>query len=191
MTTAFATNRWNSPAVAHHRVAGWRFARELQQGGGWLFELKRNVSMSPRQLFTAFAGLSLLSGIVAAAFWWNGVSMVVVFTAIELLAVSAALLIAARHAGDRELITLANRALAVEQRCGSKVDRATFRAEWVRVEPARGEGSLIELSGEGRSVRVGRYVRPELRVELAHELRRALTLLRSDGLTDLDHEHKA
>ena len=34
--------------------------------------------------------------------------------------------------------------------------------------------SLIEVSGQGRSVRVGRYVRPELRAALAREIRMAL-----------------
>ena len=34
--------------------------------------------------------------------------------------------------------------------------------------------TLIELSGQGRRVNVGRYVRPELRPVLAQEIRRAL-----------------
>ncbi|MGH8822638.1 MAG: DUF2244 domain-containing protein, partial [Rhodoferax sp.] len=32
----------------------------------------------------------------------------------------------------------------------------------------------IEVSGHGRTVQVGRYVRPELRPELAREIRMAL-----------------
>ena len=57
---------------------------------------------------------------------------------------------------------------------GGKLERAEFRREWVRVEPRAGERSLIEVSGQGRSVRVGRYVRPELRAALAREIRMAL-----------------
>ena len=53
------------------------------------------------------------------------------------------------------------------------------------------DGSLVELSGEGRSIRVGRHVRPELRVTLAQELRRALRLVRTAGERVVDHEHKA
>ena len=37
-----------------------------------------------------------------------------------------------------------------------------------------GDTSLIEVSGQGRKVKVGRYVRPELRPALAHEIRTAL-----------------
>ena len=44
----------------------------------------------------------------------------------------------------------------------------------VRVEPQLSDRSLIEVSGQGRSVRVGRYVRPELRAALAREIRMAL-----------------
>ena len=102
-----------------------------------------------------------------------------------------ALLMVARHAGDRELITMAGHELVVEKYFGPAVARTRFRAEWVRVEPAAADGSLVELSGEGRSVRVGRHMRPELRVELAQELRRALRQLRMAGERVVDHEHKA
>ncbi len=190
MNTTFAPSHWPaSPALAR-RDAGWRFAREFGSHGGWAFELKRNVSLSPRQLLAAFGLLSALSLLVALGFWSQGVSMVVVFTAVELTAVAVALLVAARHARDRELITLADREVAVEQHFGAQVDRATFRAEWLRVEPVGGQGSLVELSGEGRSVRIGRHVRPELRVDLAQEIRRALRLARAANDHVLDHELK-
>lgn len=191
MNTTFAPSHWPAPGVVARRDAGWCFARELDAGEGWFFELKRKVSLSPRQLLGCFGIVSVLSLLVAAGLWSQGASMVMVFTGIELLAVAVALLVVARHTGDRELITLANRELAVEQRRGRQVDRARFRAEWVRVEPAGGEGSLVELSGEGRSVRVGRHVRPELRVVLAQELRRVLRLARATDGQVSDHELKA
>ena len=56
-----------------------------------------------------------------------------------------------------------------------ETELADFAAPtWVRVEPADRDGSLIELSGEGRHIAVGRFVRPELRPALADELRAAL-----------------
>ncbi len=60
-------------------------------------------------------------------------------------------------------------------RLGRRTEQADFAAPaWVRVEPADRDGSLIELSGEGRRIAVGRFVRPELRPALADELRAAL-----------------
>jgi uncharacterized membrane protein len=44
----------------------------------------------------------------------------------------------------------------------------------VRVEPKDDDRSLIELSGQGRRVQVGRFLRPELRPALAKEIRQAL-----------------
>lgn len=180
MTATFAPGPWPSPAVGR-RDGGWRFARVEQAPVGWLFDLRRSVSLSPRQMLHAYAAVCALSLVVAGGFWWHGVRAVGIFTGLELLAVGAALLYAARHAGDRETIVLQGRALEVARHCGTEVERVSFRAAWVRVEPAAGVGSLVELSGEGRSVCVGRHVQPELRAELADELRRALRLSRGLG----------
>jgi uncharacterized membrane protein len=113
---------------------------------------------------------------ISVAFWIVGAPAVLAFAGLELLMLGAAFALYARHATDCETITLAGRELAIEHRCGQGVERASFRAEWVRVEPASDDGSLVEVSGEGRHTRVGRYVRPEWRAQLAQELRLALRL---------------
>ena len=97
-----------------------------------------------------------------------------IFAWTEILAVGAAFLLYARHAGDAEKIFLRGGRLVVELETAGRTERAEFNREWVRVEPKDGDGSLIEVSGQGRSVRVGRHVRPELRPALAREIRFAL-----------------
>jgi uncharacterized membrane protein len=89
-------------------------------------------------------------------------------------AIAAALLVYSRHASDRELIRLQPGRLTVEHVFGRHVERAEFAPAWVRVEPEHGDRSLIELSGQGQRIAVGRFVRPELRRQLADELRWAL-----------------
>ena len=193
MTATLAPSPWPAPATLR-REGDWRFAREFtapSPPAGLQFDLRRNVSLTPRQLLLAYALVCALSLSVAAGFWWVGVRVVGLFTGLELLAVGLAMVVVARHAADRESITLLGRELAVEQHVGPVVSRTAFRAEWVRVEPAAGAGSLVELSGQGRSVCVGRHVRPELRAELADELRRALRLTRATGERVSDHELKA
>lgn len=190
MSVTIAPSPWPAPSAAR-QDGGWLFGRQQAVPLAWLFDLRRHVSITPRQLMACYALLCVLSTLVAAGFWWHGVTIVSVFTGLELLAVGAALLVFARHAGDRETITLTHRELAVVQQVGTAVEHARFRAEWVRVEPAADDGSLVELSGEGRSVRVGRHVRPEMRVALAQELRRALRLARAAGSQGLDHETEA
>jgi uncharacterized membrane protein len=154
-----------------------RFGHESSGAAGeWSVEwkLKRNCSLAPRQLLGWYSSLCVLSLAVASYFWWIGARMVMSFTGIELLAVGAAMLAYARHATDNESIALSGDRLTVEHATGSRVERVEFEPQWVRVEPQEGDGSLVELSGQGRRIAVGRYVRPELRRQLADELRMAL-----------------
>ncbi|MEO5606384.1 MAG: DUF2244 domain-containing protein [Polaromonas sp.] len=138
----------------------------------WL--LKRHCSLTPAQLGWFYLSLCLVSLGVAGFFWLQGASMVMPFAMLELLAVGTAFLVYSRHAGDAEKIMLQGGQLVIELETAGRTQRAEFNREWVRVEPNGGDGSLIEVSGQGRSVRVGRHVRPELRPLLAREIRLAL-----------------
>ena len=138
----------------------------------WL--LKRNCSATPRQMMGVYASLAVVSLAIASFFWFQGATLVLPFAWVELLAVGGALWICARHAGDRETIRLQSDRLTVEQVVGHQVQRAEFASLWVRVEPEHNDRSLIELSGQGQRIAVGRFVRPELRRQLADELRWAL-----------------
>lgn len=138
----------------------------------WL--LKRHCSLTPAQLGWFYLSLCLVSLGIAAFFWSQGAAMVMSFAMLELLAVGTAFVVYSRHAGDAEKIMLQGGQLVVELESAGRTQRAEFNREWVRVEPKDGDGSLIEVSGQGRSVRVGRHMRPELRPLLAREIRFAL-----------------
>ena len=174
MTVALAPRPWPAPAATPR--GAWRFASKLDdaQTPGLQWVLRRNCSFSPRQLFAVYLSLCVVSLVIALAFTWHGASPVLAFATIELVLVGLALLVYARHATDHERITLAGDALCVEHRRGPHLDQTQFRSAWVRVEPQAGDGSLVELTGEGQRARVGRYLRPELRTPLANELRAAL-----------------
>ena len=141
-------------------------------GVQWL--LKRNCSVTPVQLMALFMSISVMSLGIATFFWFQGATLVMPFAWLELTAVGAAFMVYARHARDGEKISLQGGQLVVELETAGRLQRAEFNREWVRVEPKDGDGSLIEVSGQGRSVRVGRHVRPELRPALAREIRFAL-----------------
>ena len=152
-----------------------RFGREIDAGERsvqWL--LKRNCSASPRQALAVFCSLCAVSLLIAAGFWLQGATLVMPFAWLELFALGAAVLVYARHAADSESIRLQPGRLTVEHSSGGHVRRVEFAAQWVRVEPEHGDRSLIELSGQGERISVGRFVRPELRRQLADELRWAL-----------------
>jgi uncharacterized membrane protein len=176
MTATVAPSPWPAPSAAHRAV--WRFGRVLEtsSSSGMQWVMRRNCSITPRQLMAVYVSMCAVSLGIAAGFWIAGAPTVLAFAGLELLMLGLALALYARHATDCETIILAGRELAIEHRCGQGVERASFRAEWVRVEPASDDGSLVEVSGEGRHTRVGRYVRPEWRAQLAQELRLALRL---------------
>lgn len=136
--------------------------------------LKRNCSLSPAQLLAVYASLCVISLGIATYCWIWGATLVMPFTGAELLLLGGALLLYARHAADRERIALQPGRLTVEHCSGGRVERAEFVPDWVRIEPRADDRSLIELSGQGQVIAVGRYVRPELRRALAEEFRAAL-----------------
>ncbi len=138
----------------------------------WL--MKRNCSISPARLLVFFLTLSAVSFAIAGAFWSQGAPLIAPFAGIELCAIGLALAIYARHATDYEHMVLRPGRLSVECVNGSRTDSVEFAPAWVRVEPSAADRSLIELSGEGKRVAIGRFVRPELRRALADELRAAL-----------------
>lgn len=150
----------------------FRFATVQGQAIHWF--LGRNCSVKPAQLGWLYASLCVVTLGIGAVFWLQGAVLVLPFAWLELAAVGVAFLAYARHAADREHILLQGRRLVVELENGGRLERAEFNREWVRVEPAVDDRSLIEVSGQGRRVIVGRYVRPELRPQLAREIRRAL-----------------
>lgn len=173
---------WKSPrdpfpqASAPGEVSG-----DAAPGGGWQAEwlLKRNCALTPRQLLNAYLAICLLSLTVAGSFWLIGAVYVLPFAFIELTALGAAMLVYARHAADREFIGLSADLVRVECHNGGRLQSVDFNPRWVRVEPQRHDGSLIRLSGHGRTVDIGRHVQPGLRRQLAEEFRWALRQLES------------
>ncbi|AKJ27786.1 DUF2244 domain-containing protein [Caldimonas brevitalea] len=153
-----------------------RLGKVVCRGDAWGVEwvLKRNCSLSPAQLGLVYASLCVLSLVIASCFWALGARWVMPFAWVELIGLGAALLAYARHAGDSERIALQDGRLRVERHDGSREVCVEFQQAWVRVEPQRGDDALVLLSGQGRQVEVGRHLRPELRRNLAEELRTAL-----------------
>ncbi|WP_416559337.1 DUF2244 domain-containing protein [Limnohabitans sp. yimb22184] len=150
----------------------YQFAQESGPAIQW--QLRRNCSVTPAQLGWLYLSLCVLSLGIGVFFWLQGATLVLAFAGLEITLVGLAFLAYARHATDGEWISLQGTSLVVEKESAGRRERAEFARQWVRVEPKSGDHSLIELSGQGRSIEVGRFVRPELRQVLAREIRRAL-----------------
>jgi uncharacterized membrane protein len=150
----------------------YQFAQESGPAIQW--QLRRNCSVTPAQLGWLYLSLCVVSLGIGVFFWVQGATLVLAFAGLEITLVGFAFLAYARHATDGEWISLQGTRLVVEKESAGRRERAEFSRQWVRVEPKSGDHSLIELSGQGRSIEVGRFVRPELRQVLAREIRRAL-----------------
>ena len=150
----------------------FRFATVSGQRIDW--RLVRNCSVTPTQLGWMYLSLCVVSLGIATFFWMLGAHLVMPFAWLEIVAVGISFAMYGRHAADGERISLQGSRLVVELETAGRLERAEFDRSRVRVEPKTGDHSLITLSAQGRSVEVGRYVRPELRPALASEIRMAL-----------------
>ena len=136
-----------------------------------LWRLKRRSLVTSVQLGWFYLLLCAACVGLAVFLSWQGASAIMT---LALLAIGTAFVVYSRHEGDTEKIVLQNGQLVVELELAGRTQRAAFSQECVRIEPRNEDGSLIEVSGQGRLVRVGRHVRPELRPQLAKEIRFAL-----------------
>ena len=135
--------------------------------------LKRNCSISPRQLAMFYASICTVSLLLACVFTFHGAWLVLVFACIELSAVGFAFLYYARHAGDRERILLQDGCLVVELIESERCRRYRFDTQSLRVE-APAQRGLVQLHGGARRLGVGRFLTQFKRREFALELRSAL-----------------
>lgn len=155
----------------------------------WL--LKRNCALSPRQLALFYATLVAVSMLIGAGFASVGAWLILPFAGLEMLALGAALLHYARHAGDRECVVLEDDSLRVEVVRAGCSESVRFNPQWVRVE-AEGRpgtpGVRVWLQEGGRRWMVGRFVGEDQRAVFASELGKALAGLRvsAAGRTDYD-----
>ncbi|MFT3856082.1 MAG: DUF2244 domain-containing protein [Aquabacterium sp.] len=165
------------------RFGIWRPILGLIQGGAsgvpdmaWRAEwsLQRPSALSRPQMLQVYLALSLAFILIACVLWYLGASHVMPFVAAALAALSLGLLFNIRHASDRDLIAMNPSLVRVEQHRAGHVRRTDFHPRWVRVEPDQHDGSLVRLSGQGRSVVVGEYVPRDGRPQLAEEFRWAL-----------------
>lgn len=138
----------------------------------WL--LKRNCSLTPRQTVAAWAVLMLLSLAIGLVCAWQGAPYVLVFSALEMTAVTVAFVIYSRHATDFDRIVLEHGSLTVEQVRGGRSRQVRLPAPWLRVSPPVRRRDPIRLAAGAVTVEVGLYLLEGERRALAQELRRAL-----------------
>jgi uncharacterized membrane protein len=138
----------------------------------WL--LKRNCSLTPRQLGLSYLVLCGASFAVASIWLVRGAWVVLAFSMLEMTAAAIAWLVYARHATDHECVTLTNAWLKVDQVEAGRSHTVRLDPRQTRIIAPAFYGELVRLEAPGVKVEVGRHVWPGRRRQLADELRAGL-----------------
>jgi uncharacterized membrane protein len=136
--------------------------------------LKKNCSITPKQLAQAYMALCGASFLVAGYFFIRGAWVVMAFATIEMAAVAAAFIYFGRHANDRECISLGEAGLIVELIEAEQSRQFRMDPFRTRVAIPRPTQRLIGLEANDERVEVGRYLPERRRREFAQELSREL-----------------
>lgn len=144
--------------------------------------LKRNCSMTPRQLMMVYAALCLVSLTVSGIFTLHGAWYILGFAVLELAAVGLAFLHYGRHATDRERIALNEDTLLIELIQAEQASQHQLNLRTVRVSPPDRHRSLIAVEIPGKRVEIGRYLTSLHRRAFARELALAIRETRLAGL---------
>ena len=145
----------------------------MLQPGETEWWLKRNCSMSPRQLALVFGSLGAVSFGIGFAFAQAGIWLILPFAGIECLALLVAYVVWGRHAGDFDRVRLEGHEVVVQShRAGVDTERRLPLA-WLRLNEPDGLGG-VELQAGPVRLEVGRMAPLERREQFAREFRQAL-----------------
>jgi uncharacterized membrane protein len=136
--------------------------------------LKRNCSMSPRQVAIAYGVLCLFTFSIASVFAVRGMWLVLAYALLETGGLAVALLHYARHATDQEHIALSEGCLLVERIQAGECKQVRLDPYWTRIGLPTRRHTLIQIESRGVRLEVGGFVSEEMRKQVADELRTEL-----------------
>jgi uncharacterized membrane protein len=138
---------------------------------GFRLALKRNCSISPRDLLLVFAALALLAVSIASGFAALGAWLILPFAGLEVLLLGAAFWLTARHATDYERLELERGRLRIEVCEAERLQRYEMDAHAARVRMVDGH---VLLHAPRAWLEVGRHLDAAARSRLAAELGKRL-----------------
>lgn len=97
--------------------------------------------------------------------------MILIFTILELSAVTIGFLIYCRHALDFETIEIHGKRLIVKKFIGYKESVFEFNSQWAKIEPPNEGSKTFHISQSGLRVELGQFLRHEQQISLITEVR--------------------
>jgi len=135
------------------------------------WQMRRNCALTPKQLLMFYIILVSLSVTVATGFLLVGVWVILIFTTLELSAVTIGFLIYCRHALDCETIEIDNTCLIVKKFIGYKETVYEFNTQWVKIEPPIEGSKTFFISQAHLRVELGQFLRQEQQKSLIASVR--------------------
>ena len=111
---------------------------------------------------------------VAIYFLLIGAWFIIIFTCIEILALTVALYVYTKHALDYEKITVLDKRLVVEKSWGGKVTVDEFNTIWTKLERKDDSRGELVLKNSGQELSIGYFVRSHEQLQFEKELSRYL-----------------
>lgn len=136
-----------------------------------IWKMRRNCALTPGQLLKFYIALICLSLTVATGFLLAGVKMILIFTAIELTAVTIGFLIYCRHALDFEEIEISGTRLLVRKFIAYKETVIEFNTRWAKIAQPEEYEKVFFIEQAGQRVALGQFLRREQFKSLISELR--------------------
>ena len=133
--------------------------------------MRRNCALTPKQLLKFYIALVCLSVTVATGFFLAGVWVILIFTALELSAVTLGFLIYCRHALDCETIEINGNHLIVKKFIGYKETVYEFNTQWAKIESPLEGAKVFHISQSNLRVELGQFLRPEQQIPIIASVR--------------------
>ena len=100
--------------------------------------------------------------------------MVIIFTTIEIVALTIALYVYSRHALDYEKITIVGKQLLFERSWGGKLQQHEFNTIWTKLVRSDSTGKDLILKTSSKEVPIGFFISANQQEQFENELKRYL-----------------
>jgi len=142
------------------------------------FVVKPNQAISWQSLVLVYTGIAAVIFIIGVSFYLIGLTLILPFSGIEILALGAAFYLTAWRGGIQEVIIINKDTIVIELGRHQPASRETFQRAWARVVLERSWNSWypsrLLIRSHGRQLEIGKFLNEQERQGLAIELSKAL-----------------
>jgi uncharacterized membrane protein len=137
---------------------------------GHEFYLKRNCSISPKQLAYVFLALGSISVLIGYAFFLLGASLILPFSFVEVFALLTAYFYNAIHANDYECLVIDREYVHFEAKYGTAYREEKLLKSMTRIFPSENK-NLINIWQGQKNIIFGRHIHLNHRPILEKEIK--------------------